>query len=67
MNAEPIIRNVTQYDSSVNLTALNLTDLDWIDNSTLPIIKNMPTSYSLKTPEDFIVRERNYTYDWLYG
>jgi hypothetical protein len=26
MNTEPVIRNVTQYNSTTNLTALNLTD-----------------------------------------
>jgi hypothetical protein len=33
----------------------------------LPLIKNLPTSYTLKEPIDFNTIERNYTYDWLYG
>jgi hypothetical protein len=29
MNTEPVLRNVTQYSSSVNVAALNLTDEDF--------------------------------------
>ena len=67
MNSEPVLRNVSTYNETTNFTALNLTDADWMDKSTTRLIKNLPTSNSLKEPIDFNTIERNYTYDWLYG
>lgn len=67
MNTEPVRRNVTQYNSTTNLTALNLTDKDFEDGSVFPLIKHFPSSYTLKTPNDFRVVSRNYTDDWLFG
>ena len=67
MNTEPVRRNVTQYNSTTNLTALNLTDKDFEDDSVFPLIKHFPSSYTLKTPNDFKVVSRNYTDDWLFG
>ena len=67
MNTEPVMRNVTQYNSTTNLTALNLTDADFEDLSILPLIKNFPSSYTLRTPQDFIIDKRNYTDDWIFG
>jgi len=73
LNFNNVTANSTSDNATIetNSTATNtnqvIDDSKWQDNSIDPLIADLPTSYSLITPQDFRTVQRNYTYDWLYG